>query len=747
MIFQLPNQEACVNITLARPLSILFELLCTKYYMMKQRILILCSMLASTVAAFGQDIDMKDEVLVFDEATGTAKVGVIVKNKNASPTTINVAVVSIFGTANSADMTLATTQLTFNATSPDPDTQYINVTINNDMAAESQEYFALRLSNAVNGTIGDMNTVVYIKDNDYSPPVPRKNISLEFKGRYTMPASGSSAEILAYDSASNKIYSVNSLKNVLQILSFANPASVAKLDSVDMSVYGGGINSVAVMNGMVAVAVEASPKTDSGSIVILDTNGNLLKQVKAGSLPDMITFTPDGKYILTANEGEPNSAYTIDPEGSVTIVDITNGAANATATTIRFNSFNGVKASLIAQGVRIFGYNNPTVAQDFEPEYITINKNGDTAYVGLQENNAVAVLDIANKNFVRIMPLGYVDHSQPGKGIDGSDRNPEPLIANWPVRGLYMPDAIASYTAGNNTYIVFTNEGDAREYDPFEEESRISSGSYDLDPAKFPEGDLYKKSYCIGRLAATNTLGDTDNDGDFDEIYVFGTRGFVIKNAATGATAFESGDQFERITLADPKVGKIFNASNSDNDARTRSDAKGPEPEAVAIGSIHDTTYAFIGLERMGGVMVYDISNPSAPVFVDYINTRDTAAFGGDNGPEDIKFLHADKNPHGKYYLLVSNEVSATVAVFEVKVSPVSVQNIYTNLNKLNVYPNPVVNGQVFFSATISGVLMDVNGRTVSSFNAANSINTANLPAGVYILNAEGFAPVKVVVQ
>lgn len=713
---------------------------------MKKQLLFLCSMLASA-AVNAQDIDMRDDVLVFDEAAGTAKIGVIVKNKTASATTVNVGIVSNFGTANSSDFTLATTQLTFNATSPDPDTQYINVTVNNDMAVESQEYFALRLSNAVNGSIGDETTVVYIKDNDYTPPVARKNISLEFKGRYTMPASGSSAEILAYDSASNRIFTVNSEKNVLQILSFANPASVVKVDSVDMSAYGGGINSVAVMNGMVAVAVEASPKTDSGSVVILDTNGNLLKQVKAGALPDMICFTPDGKYILTANEGEPNSAYTIDPEGSVTIVDISNGAANATSSHVRFNSFNGAKASLTAQGVRIFGYNNPTVAQDFEPEYIAVSKNSDTAYVGLQENNAVAVLDIANKTFVRIMPLGYVDHSQPGKGIDGSDRNPEPLIANWPVRGLYMPDAIASYAVGNNSYLVFTNEGDAREYDPFEEESRISSGSYDLDPTVFPEGDLYKKSYCIGRLAATNTLGDTDNDGDFDAIYVFGTRGFVIKNAATGATAFESGDQFERITLADPKVGKIFNAGNEDNDPQTRSDAKGPEPEAVAIGTIHDTTYAFIGLERIGGVMVYDISNPSVPVFVDYINTRDTAAFGGDNGPEDIKFLHADKNPHGKYYLLVSNEVSATVAVYEVKVSPVSVNNVQMNLRKLNVYPNPVVNGQLYFSTTVSGVMMDINGRTVNTFSRANSINTANLPAGTYILKAEGFAPEKVAIQ
>ncbi len=714
---------------------------------MKKFVLFLSALALYGTQAIAQDVDMMDEVLVFDEAAGTAKVGVIVKNKNATPTVVNISIVSNFGTTDNSDITLATNQLTFAATTPDPDTQYINVTIANDTKVESSEYFALRLTSATNGSIGDENTVVYIKDNDYKAPVARKNISLDHLGSYTMPTSGSSAEILAYDSASNRIFAVNSEKTVLQILSFANPSSITKIDSVDMSVYGGGINSVACKNGIVAVAVQANPKTDNGSVVLLDTNGTLIKKVAAGALPDMVIFTPDGKYVMTANEGEPNDAYTIDPEGSVTIVDLTSGAANATSSNATFAMFNANKAALQAQGVRIFGYNNPTVAQDVEPEYIAVNKTSDTAYIGLQENNAVAVMHIPTKTILAILPLGYADHSAPGMGIDGSDRNPEPLIANWPVRGMYMPDAMTYFTCPKGSFLIFANEGDAREYAPFEEEARIKDKNYKLDPTKFPEGDLYKEDFCMGRLNATNTMGDTDNDGDYDEIFVFGSRGFAIANATTATKVFESGDQFEQITLADPKIGKIFNASNSDNDAQGRSDNKGPEPEAVITGTIRDTVYAFIGLERIGGVMVYDVTDPSAPVFVDYINTRDTNAFGGDNGPEDIKFLHADNNPHGKYYLLVANEISATVAVYEVKVAPLGINNVANQLPTLNVYPNPVQKGQVYFSATITGTLVDMNGRAVVSFNNANSISTTNLAAGVYFLNANGYAVEKVIVQ
>ena len=679
---------------------------------MKKLILTLSALFSIALSVNAQDIDMKDEVLIVDEAVGTAKVAVIVKGKNASPTTVDVTIVSNFGTTSSGDFTLATTKLTFPATTPDPDTQYIDINVVNDATSEAAEYFAVRLTNPTNGILGDENTVVYIKDNDYKAPVARKNISLKFLGRYTMPQSGSSAEIIAYDSTSNRIFVVNSEKNVIQILSFANPAMPTKIDSVDMSSYGGGINSVAVHDGVVAVAVEASPKTDSGSVVLLDTNGTLLKQVKAGFLPDMVTFTPDGKYILTANEGEPNDAYTIDPEGSVTIVDMTSGAANATSTHARFTAFNAQAATLKAKGVRLFdNFNTPTVAEDLEPEYIAVNRTSDTAVIGLQENNAVAVLHIPSGLIIAVEPLGTTDHSAAGRGLDASNRTDDILIANWPVRGMYQPDAIAPFTVNGTSYVILANEGDARDYNsPFSEEERVKD--LKLDPTTFPEADLYQEDYCLGRLKTTSQHGDTDNDGDVDIIYSYGSRGFTIVDAGNGNIVFNSGDQFEQITAVDPKIGKIFNTSNDDNDLKDRSDDKGPEPEAVTVGAINDTMYAFIGLERIGGVMVYDVSNPTAPVFVDYINSRDTAAFGGDNGPEDLKFIKRGS----KYYLVSSNEVSATVAVFEIEYTPVSVAYLENVRTKLNVYPNPTRTGELYFSQPITGVLYDINGSVAVRF-------------------------------
>lgn len=711
---------------------------------MKKQLLVLSSFLLSSLLVQAQEANMKDEVLIFDEAADTVDIAVIVDKKNASPSTVTATLVSNFGTADNNDFTIVNSQLTFAATTPDPETQYIRVAIKNDNIAEAAEYFAIRLTSNTNGSIDDATTVVYIKDNDYKAPVARKNIELNFLGRYTMPTSGSSAEIIAYDDVSDRIFVVNSEKNIIQILDFSNPSTPTKIDSIDMSSYGGGINSVAVNNGVVAVAVEASPKTDSGSVVLLDTNGVFIKQVKAGFLPDMITFTPDGKYVITANEGEPNDDYTIDPEGSVTIVDMQNGAANATSTHATFTSFNAQAATLKAQGVRLFdNFNTPTVAEDLEPEYVTVNKTSDTAVIALQENNAVAILHIPTKTIISVLPLGTIDHNASGNGIDASDRTDEALIANWPIRGMYMPDAIASFTTNGNTYAILACEGDARDYNAFSEELRIKDKNYKLDATIFPEGALYKKDYCLGRLNITTEHGDTDNDGDIDVIYAYGSRGFAIINTANANVVFQSGDQFEQITLVDPKIGKIFNASNSDNDARGRSDNKGPEPEAVTVATIRDTVYAFIGLERIGGVMVYDVTNPSAPVFVDYINTRDTASFGGDNGPEDIKLI----TKGGKYYLAVANEISATVAIYEVKVKPLSISNVATSLNKLNVYPNPIQKGQLYFSTTVTGAMIDMNGRVVNSFVNANSISTSNLSAGVYFINAEGYSVEKVVVQ
>ena len=328
-------------------------------------------------------------------------------------------------------------------------------------------------------------------------------------------------------------------------------------------------------------------------------------------------------------------------------------------------AFNAQQATLQASGVNMYGPGS-TVAQDLEPEYITVDENSATAWITLQENNALAKLDIGTATITDILPLGYKDHSLPGNGMDISNTSDDILIANWPVKGMYQPDAIESFTVGGATYLVTANEGDARDYAGFAEEERIKDSSYPLDSTVFYGfGAFLKDQDNAGRLKTTNTLGDTDNDGDFDEIYNFGARSFSIWDE-NGVLVYDSGDDLEQITAADPVISTIFNASNSNVTLKNRSDDKGPEPEGVTTGVINDTTYAFITLERVGGIIVYDVSDVNNPLFVQYINNRDVAAATGDLAPEGIIFVSDDDSPIDTALVIVSNEESGTVTIYKV---------------------------------------------------------------------------------
>lgn len=474
------------------------------------------------------------------------------------------------------------------------------------------------------------------------------------------------AEINAYDPSSQRLFVVNANDNSLDVLDLSNPSNPTQITQISLDIFGGNANSVAVKNGVVAVAVANSNSQDPGQVVLLDIDGNFLNSLTVGALPDMVTFTPDGTRILVANEGEPSDDYSVDPEGSVSIIDLYNGVANATVTTAGFQAFNDQIDALRQQGVRIFGP-NATVAQDLEPEFITVSADSQTAYVTLQENNAIAVVDIYSGTVTDILPLGFKDHNLPGNALDASNEDGSINIQNWPVFGMYQPDAIASYDLYGKTYLVTANEGDSRDYDGFSEEVRVAD--IILDPDAFPDAAELQKPENLGRLKVTNTLGDTDGDGDFDQLFAFGGRSFSIWDD-DGNLVFDSGDDFERITAF--LLPDEFNSTNDENGSfDDRSDDKGPEPEGVAVGAIDDQTYAFIGLERIGGVMVYNISDPTQPFFVQYINTRDfsgdpLAGTAGDLGPEGLTFISAEDSPDGAPLLVVSNEISGSTTVFAI---------------------------------------------------------------------------------
>ncbi len=499
---------------------------------------------------------------------------------------------------------------------------------------------------------------------------PPKQIALTPLGQYrTGVFDGAAAEIAAYDSWTRRVFTVNVAQRRIDVIDILDPAHPVLATTIDVSPYGAHANSVAVKDGVVVAAVEANVKTDPGKAVFFTPFGEFISAVTVGSLPDMVTFTPNGDFVLVANEGEPNGAYTIDPEGSVSIIDVGAGAAAITDADVTQAGFAAFNAGPLDPSIRIFGP-GATVAKDLEPEYIAVSHDSHTAWVTLQENNAIAVLDLKSKSFTKLVGLGFKNHNLAGNGLDPSDTDGANSIQPWPVWGMFQPDAIASFQHQGRTYLVTANEGDVREYAGFPggiESVRVSSGSVVLDPTAFPNSSAIKSSP-LGRLNITKFSGDTDRDGDFDALFAFGARSFSIWSEGLDRV-FDSGDALEQITRTAYPL--TFNASNTNNTRDNRSDDKGPEPEGITVAKLFGRTYAFVTLERIGGIVVYEIVNPAAPLFVQYINTRDfsvapSSASAGELAPEGILVIQAEDAPAGRPLLVTANEVSGTVRVFEI---------------------------------------------------------------------------------
>jgi hypothetical protein len=935
-----------------------------------------------------------------------------------------------------------------------------------------------------------------------SPSITLEPIGTAVASSLPLPDS-SPSEIVAHDPETQRLFVVNANAAKLDVFNISTPTKPKLLNTIDIKPFGSVANSVAIRDGYAAVAVEGVLKTDPGSVVFIRTsNLKAVAQVTVGSLPDMVTFSPDGRYVITANEGEPSSDYKVDPEGSVSVIDVSRGVKNVRQSDVRTTGFGTFdKQTLLDAGIRIFGP-NATVAQDIEPEYVSVSADSKTAYVTLQENNAIAVVDLATATVTKLLPLGYKDHnridaeaevysfdpaempaigttlagqelnlggfsglafegidpvtgyynfvshtdrgpnaepnaagrpfllpdftpevirfqlnpqsgdlaireriklqSAPGvpltgisnlqitggngntkyndelpvdllnqplpldplgadlegiafaadgsfwmcdeyrpalyhfasngvmidrlvpagtaaaaglpegtfgrevlpsvlaqrrqnrgfealaidngkiyafaqspvrnpetltnaqltamknvrliefdpatektrqfiyvmdntnlgaapntpadkigdmatfgngeflvlerdddkistdeagkvekkvyrfnlngataitndgligetgktvdqltttemlangirpifkslhvdlattayndvdkveglaiidpwtvaavndndfgvaqitvapdgtftrnytpepvtlgiidvrmQGLDASDQDTKVNIRPWPVKGMYLPDGIASFKVDGQEYLITANEGDAREYifqneagqnvNAFVEALRVSSGSVVLDSALFPNAALLKRAENLGRLNITSTLGRNPENGRYKELYAFGTRSFSIWKP-DGTQVFDSGEELERITSGTPN--SVFNASNSNNTFDNRSDDKGPEPEAVVTGTVFGRQYAFIGLERIGGIMVYDLTNPTAPKFVEYVNNRDFSVVIGDDlrvagdlGPEGLILIDASKSPNGKPLLVVANEISGTTTIYEI---------------------------------------------------------------------------------
>ena len=508
---------------------------------------------------------------------------------------------------------------------------------------------------------------------------------------------GGVMEIISYSQKTGYAYAVNGQSGVLAVIDLSKINENEVLEGIDIDIKGivekedpafiyGDMTSVSVSSSgdKLALALQDERYDANGRVAIFDCreDGSVvyLFMVEAGVQPDMVLFVGDD-LVLSADEGEPRAGFgegIMDPAGSVTIVDVAGRKSNI----VGFSSFDD-DASLKAldkSGVLVMNGKLPSV--DFEPEYIAYSDG--KAYVTLQEANAIAVLDVETGSFDGVYPLGFEDYGKYPVDIDKKDDAYSPI--SYPgLYGIRMADGISAFTSNGSTYLVTANEGDAREWGDEEEGTFYISE----DERDFSDGDtspLSIVSKVNGNLDGKVVFFKSGDFSGLDENseYIFGGRSFTIyKVTGNGLEeVFTSGNDLEEISFE--AYPEYYNASNDNSSLDDRSGKKGVEAESVATGVVDGRKYAFVALERIGGVVVYDVTDVENVSFVTYVNTRDFETVvpgsevyedgeldkwvtGGDVAPEGLCFVSSQSSPNGKALLLVASEVSGTVAVFEIE--------------------------------------------------------------------------------
>lgn len=555
------------------------------------------------------------------------------------------------------------------------------------------------------------------------PQTPPRSVTLELLGRFStgdfdVEASGP----LVWYGESKVALVTNRHANRIDVLSLATPASPQQVASLDAAADAalalgrdmGKVSAVAVFdaNGSdtakdrIAVTVLGAEVADPGAVVVYQAfDRSLLTVLETGVGPGSVAISSDGRFVVTADEGEPSPDYSVDPEGSISVVDLTpTPVAPATSappeiTVLGFTEFNvtgvtptpvGSRENEIFAGVRFpikpADLTVATRAQDIEPESVSIGING-RGYVSLQENNAFATVQLSPPRIESILAFGSKDYSITGNSLDSNDSDHTAVLASRPVKAYYQPGTIMAFRNSNEILLLTANTGAPKVLPSFDERARASDVL--LDPTVFPDAAALQSPEQLGRLyvsanegsvAATTTV---PADPDLENMFIFGTRSFSLFRVA-GTIVNDSLSDFERITAE--RLGGNFNSrANANGSGDALSVESGPAPNALALGQIDGATFAFIGLTQPGGVMVYALEGDLLFLrFIDYRNERnfevpvsfpdadgdgspDSNPAAGDLGPRGLAFVPVSSSPTADSLLIVGNAVSGTTSVYAVK--------------------------------------------------------------------------------
>lgn len=497
-------------------------------------------------------------------------------------------------------------------------------------------------------------------------------------------ASGFSSEIGSFDALTKNLFVAGGAGITAVNLSGSLVAS--------FNVTGAGwgeVSSISVANGIAAVAVQAvssstniSGYTQPGTVRFFDTaafaasggSGGYLGSVNVGVTPDMLTWTNNGTSLLVANEGErrrintttgalvenvPNNAATTTtvytPGGSISHISFNSVApSSSVVSTVDFSGFTA--ATLRSQGVRISS--GLTAAQGLEPEYIAVASDGLSAAVTLQEANAIAFINLAGPTptITSIKGLGLKDFSLPANKIDPSDSDSQTLLRNVPVKALYQPDGISSYSAGGKTFYVMANEGDSTT--DSSDLVRFNNAAVTLDATVFdgvsrPTQAQLKPNSVLGRLNIVNNGATGDgNTTAMTEIVTIGGRSFSIRDDQ-GNLVYDSGSLLDQVAI---DAGLY---------ADLRSDDKGVEPEAIEIFTLGGRTIAAVGMERttQSTAALFDITDPNNVSFLQLVSSGDATQFR-------VEGISVFKSEGRTYMAFLNEDASNTLNLFEITPVP-----------------------------------------------------------------------------
>ncbi|MFZ3152327.1 choice-of-anchor I domain-containing protein [Pseudomonas sp.] len=417
-------------------------------------------------------------------------------------------------------------------------------------------------------------------------------------------------EIVSAQASSLRVIVSNSAEGLVDVLQLDPAKGLKRIARHNLLAAGTGEITSAIFHpseDLFAVCIRNSDGLKNGRVELrAAADGKLLNTVEIGIWPDSLAFSPKGDFIVVANEGE---GYVRDGEGfrsgdgSISLIDLRGGVAAATHSLITLPDLKGVEGATQAEHKRLlermidgeelkvpFG----TSPEHIEPEYVTFSPDGARAYVSLQENNAIAVIDVLQGKLDKVFGVGSVRHA--ADIVDDGQYQPTAELF-----ALREPDALA--VSADGRYLISADEGDT---DPKIAKTKAglpSGGGRTLSVFDAISGKLLGDTgnQLDARAAQAGVYPDarSPNKGSEPE----GVVSFDAFGKRLAVATLERADSLALIDLDAPEQPKVLQVVGAGEGAGSGKLA----PEGLAHIEHNGRHFLVTGLEKSGNVALFEL--------------------------------------------------------------------------------------------------------------------------------------------